>query len=92
MPIDPTKIQKAREVFEQNRKGTLWTPRNKILALLALLYLISPIDLVPDWIIPFVGWLDDLGVISLVALWIVKHRAPALPEEGSEPPDPSHQA
>ena len=33
-----------------------------ILFLLALLYVISPIDLIPD-VIPVVGWIDDLVVI-----------------------------
>ena len=37
--------------------------KSKALAIGALVYLISPIDLVPD-IIPVVGLLDDLGVIS----------------------------
>ena len=29
--------------------------------ILALLYIISPIDLIPD-VIPVVGWVDDLAV------------------------------
>ncbi|MBI3961994.1 MAG: DUF1232 domain-containing protein [Deinococcus sp.] len=32
--------------------------------LIALLYLISPIDLIPDWL-PFVGRLDDLFVLAV---------------------------
>lgn len=35
-----------------------------ILPLLGLLYVISPIDLVPDFIIPIVGVVDDLAVLS----------------------------
>ena len=30
----------------------------------ALLYFISPVDLIPDFI-PFVGWLDDIAVVGL---------------------------
>lgn len=30
----------------------------------AILYVVSPIDAIPD-IIPFVGWLDDIGIVSL---------------------------
>ncbi len=57
------------------------TPRNTVLAILALLYVLSPLDLIPDWVFPFVGWLDDLGILSLVALWIFSHR-------GKNPPEP----
>ena len=42
----------------------------KGLMLLVPLYLISPIDLIPDFI-PLAGWLDDLVVIPLLVSWIV---------------------
>ncbi len=32
-----------------------------VILILALLYILSPIDLIPD-VIPVVGWLDDLAV------------------------------
>lgn len=37
-----------------------------IITLLALLYIVSPLDLIPD-VIPLVGWLDDLGVLAWAA-------------------------
>jgi uncharacterized membrane protein YkvA (DUF1232 family) len=37
---------------------------SKLVALLAAVYIISPVDLVPD-VIPILGWLDD-GVISIL--------------------------
>ncbi len=37
----------------------------------AILYLLSPFDLVPDWIIGF-GFLDDLTVVSLLVTWALK--------------------
>ncbi len=36
-----------------------------VLVVAALLYLISPIDAIPDFI-PFVGWLDDVALAGLV--------------------------
>jgi uncharacterized membrane protein YkvA (DUF1232 family) len=36
------------------------------IGLLAILYVLSPLDLVPD-VIPIVGWLDDLGVLAWAA-------------------------
>ena len=42
----------------------------KGLMLLVPLYLISPIDVIPD-VIPFLGWVDDLVIIPLLVSWIV---------------------
>ncbi|MFO0597963.1 MAG: DUF1232 domain-containing protein [Myxococcaceae bacterium] len=43
----------------------------KVLGVLAVLYAISPIDLVPDTI-PVIGWLDDLGLLSVAFGLIVR--------------------
>lgn len=42
----------------------------KVLMMLVPLYLISPLDLVPDFI-PFAGWLDDMVIVPLLVSWIV---------------------
>jgi uncharacterized membrane protein YkvA (DUF1232 family) len=42
----------------------------KVLMLLVPLYLLSPIDLIPDFV-PLVGWLDDIVVIPMLVSWIV---------------------
>lgn len=43
----------------------------KALALAALLYFIIPFDSIPDFA-PFVGYLDDIGVIALVVGYLGK--------------------
>ena len=64
---------------------TLWraflateTPLHlKALMLLVPLYLLSPIDLIPD-VIPLLGWVDDFVVIPMLVGWIVR----MLPQPG----------
>jgi uncharacterized membrane protein YkvA (DUF1232 family) len=60
----------------RNELLTLWrgfiapgTPLHlKALMLLVPLYLLSPIDLIPDFV-PFAGWLDDLVIVPLLVNW-----------------------
>ena len=42
----------------------------KLFVLAAVIYVISPVDLIPD--VPIVGWLDDIGVMSLAVAWMWK--------------------
>ncbi|MEQ1519578.1 MAG: YkvA family protein [Usitatibacteraceae bacterium] len=49
----------------------------KLLALLAVVYVISPIDLIPDFI-PIIGWLDDIGVVALLLKLAYKFLPAAL--------------
>jgi uncharacterized membrane protein YkvA (DUF1232 family) len=44
----------------------------RIAVLLAVLYLISPIDLIPGSVMPVIGWLDDLTFVWLALRWLVK--------------------
>ena len=51
--------------------GTEPLSKTKMLAIAAaVLYVISPIDSLPD-ILPGVGWLDDLGIVLLVLRYIL---------------------
>lgn len=45
------------------------------MVLLAVVYVVLPADLIPD-VIPVVGWLDDIGAITLALgyLWKVLGR------------------
>lgn len=47
---------------------TDWKP--KALVVFAVLYLLWPIDLLPD-IAPIIGWLDDVGLGTLATLYLV---------------------
>lgn len=40
-------------------------------ALLLALYVISPIDLIPDWF-PFLGWMDDAAVLAFAIPFLLK--------------------
>jgi|GEM_PF-1362919 len=66
MPAQPTNpvpvVIKANQ--QPLKSQAKW--KRVIIALLALLYVISPLDLIPDWI-PVIGWLDDLGVLAWAA-------------------------
>lgn len=43
-----------------------------ILPLLGLLYVISPIDLLPDFALPVLGVMDDLAILSLAIPKLIK--------------------
>jgi uncharacterized membrane protein YkvA (DUF1232 family) len=46
---------------------------SKVLVVLAIAYLLWPFELLPD-ILPFLGWLDDFGLLGLV-YWYVRRAA-----------------
>lgn len=62
--------------FLRDREAPL-LPR--LVALLAVLYVVLPIDAIPD-AIPLIGWLDDVGVVALVLAWtgrtVARYREP----------------
>jgi uncharacterized membrane protein YkvA (DUF1232 family) len=49
------------------------TPRlPKIAVALAVAYVIWPVDLVPDFMFPVAGYLDDLTFVWLALRWLLK--------------------
>ena len=51
----------------QNGAPVIWKALSVIIAMMALAYDISPLDLAPD-AMPVFGWLDDAGVTLVAAL------------------------
>jgi uncharacterized membrane protein YkvA (DUF1232 family) len=43
----------------------------KLTGLFAVLYFVLPVDAIPD-ILPVLGWLDDVGVLSAAALFTLR--------------------
>ncbi len=66
------------------------TPKLPRLAvLLAVAYLISPIDAVPDFMVPVVGFLDDAVVLWLSLGWLFKSAPrPEGPTDATMEPSP----
>ncbi len=48
-----------------------------LLIIIAIAYIISPIDLIPDFLIPYIGWLDDIIVLWLVLYYLKYNRLPS---------------
>ena len=46
-----------------------------LLIVLPILYIISPIDAISDFI-PFIGWIDDLAVLGFLIYFLRKGRVP----------------
>jgi uncharacterized membrane protein YkvA (DUF1232 family) len=64
-----TKRQKLRDALTIAKRAPL---RVKIVLVLTLLYLASPIDLIPDFI-PVLGQLDDILVAGFTIGYVTKH-------------------
>ncbi len=59
------RIRLALLLFERESAGALLNSRNLIILSAALLYTFWPADAIPD-LLPVVGWLDDVGLLTLV--------------------------
>jgi len=74
-----TQIGRARALLRYFRDREAST-FGKLFVLAAVVYVISPVDAIPD--VPVIGWLDDMGVMSLAVAWMWKvigrYREPTL--------------
>ncbi|MDZ7319394.1 MAG: DUF1232 domain-containing protein [candidate division KSB1 bacterium] len=53
----------------------------KVMLILTLAYVVSPIDLIPDWILPIVGQVDDLIILIAGVRYFLRHCPPAIVNE-----------
>jgi uncharacterized membrane protein YkvA (DUF1232 family) len=68
-------IEKKEDVIEAvpiNQKTEKIKPLDWILLLLAVIYTLLPIDIIPD--IPIIGWLDDSFILSSAFLNILQKK------------------
>jgi len=61
-------VNNAQKLWRHFKDGKS-TKTEKVILVAGLLYLISPVDAVPDFI-PILGWLDDVGVASYILLYL----------------------
>ena len=55
------------------------TQMSKFLIILAVvIYVISPFDLIPDFLLPFFGWIDDTVLISMLIYFLRTGKFPGI--------------
>ena len=55
--------------------------RAKAILVAAVLYLLSPVDLLPDFLLPLLGRLDDLAILIVGARWFISLCPPDVVQE-----------
>ncbi|MCP3168777.1 MULTISPECIES: YkvA family protein [Myxococcus] len=63
--------------YVRDPRVALW---RKLAGVVAVVYFLSPVDAVPDFI-PVLGWLDDLGMLSAAAFFMVREVQRYRPEQ-----------
>ncbi len=68
-PIEPEIVD---EIPQQGNKNVNVGKNKKSLAtiflILAVIYILSPLDLIPDFLVPVLGWVDDFAVGALAVI------------------------
>ena len=65
------KQQVAEKLASEARKNSPWSLRSVVLYILAFIYVLSPIDLIPDALLGF-GQLDDAAVVIAAIFYVVR--------------------
>lgn len=66
--------------YVRDSRVPLW---RKLAGVLAVVYFLSPVDALPDFL-PVLGWLDDLGVLSAAAFFMVREVQRHRPGSGTD--------
>jgi uncharacterized membrane protein YkvA (DUF1232 family) len=48
----------------------------KVFVAIALVYVVSPVDAMPEFVAPLVGWLDDLGLLLVLRVGLSRRLEP----------------
>jgi uncharacterized membrane protein YkvA (DUF1232 family) len=73
-------LRQARLAWRLLRDGRVpgWV---KVIPAIGLIYLLSPIDLIPDWVLPGLGQMDDIALILLALKMFVDLSPPGIVSE-----------
>ena len=67
-------LHAALQLYRQSKAGNVLTPRNVAILTFSILYVVWPMDALAD-IIPVIGWMDDMGILSLAFSAIITSMA-----------------
>ena len=81
----PVIIRMVKSIMSKN--GYKPEFKNVILPALVIVYLISPLDIIPDWI-PLIGVLDDLALLALAMPMLISEAEKFVALEESLKSDP----
>ena len=81
----PVIIRMVKSIMSKN--GYKPEFKNVILPALVIVYLISPLDIIPDWI-PLIGVLDDLALLALAMPMLISEAEKFVAWEESLKSDP----
>lgn len=71
--MNERRYHKVKDAVEkQEGSPVIWKALSVIIAMLAIVYDLAPVDAVPD-VVPLFGWLDDVGFTIMAALNAYQH-------------------
>lgn len=81
-------LHAALQLYRQSKAGNVLTPRNVAILTFSILYVVWPMDALAD-IIPVIGWMDDIGILSIAFTSIIASMGAQSGKEDAESPAPA---